>query len=656
MKKAIFTVISLLMITLVFAQSPQSFKYQAVIRDSEGVVIANEIIGLQISILEGSESGAVVYTETWAVATNNYGLINLNIGEGTSSDNFSAITWGTNNYYVQLSLDENGGTNYTDMGVSQLLSVPYALYANQAGGSISSPWVSNTNGISYSEGNVEIITTGVGLDPELPLFEVRNNAGIVVFAVYNEGVRMNVDNASASHSRGGFAIGGQNQSKGTLDYFQVTPDSVRIYLDESAKPTSRGGFAIGGQNMNKTITSEYLFINTDSTRITTATDGGFGIASKTAGKTGGINFIDITPDNMFVGQNAGVSTSGLYNSFFGYQSGYSNTEGHSNIFLGTNAGYGNTIGYDNIIIGNEAGLNSTTANSNLIIGNNAGKNLTNGFNIFIGTSSGELSENVTYNTFIGRRSGRNNISGESNTYVGFQAGEYGVDDSNTAIGVSAGRYAKGANNVYVGAYSGLSEDGGANNTGYGNTFVGRASGFSNTSGYYNTFIGRMSGDGNTTGYCNTNLGRESGALNTSGNYNTLLGYQAGEDNQTGSNNILIGSNSGTYLTDGERNIMIGSDVYSSSSDLHGNDLLIIGSQDIDGNDRYIIYGEMDNNYLEFNTTYNGQEGKVNIKDVLRLNPRATAPTSAETGDMYYDSGTNKLKIYNGTDWKTVMFE
>lgn len=289
---------------ILFGQAPDSFKYQAVVRDADGEIIANQQVGLQVSILQGSETGTAVYVETLSIETNQYGLVNLNIGEGTSADDFSAIGWGTDSYYIQIALDETGGTSYAVMGASQLLSVPYALYANQTGGSVESPWLTNGNGIYYGDGNVGVGTNsaitkfqidGTGVDAEIPLFEVKNNVGEVVFAVYNEGIRMNVDYASTAHDRGGFVIGGQNQTKGLRDYFQVTPDSVRIYLEESAVPEGRGGLVIGGQNQTKAITGEYFFVNTDSTRITTSQEGGFGIASKTGAKTPGANYLNITP-------------------------------------------------------------------------------------------------------------------------------------------------------------------------------------------------------------------------------------------------------------------------------------------------------------------------------------------------------------------------
>ncbi len=112
------------------AQSPQAFKYQTVVRNASNQPIPNQAVSLKISILQGSATGTAVYEETHAATTNVLGIVNLEIGNGTLvSGSFAGINWGTNSYYVKIELDPAGGTAYQNMGTSQLLSVPYALYA-----------------------------------------------------------------------------------------------------------------------------------------------------------------------------------------------------------------------------------------------------------------------------------------------------------------------------------------------------------------------------------------------------------------------------------------------------------------------------------------------------------------------------------------------
>ncbi|MBI4647515.1 MAG: hypothetical protein HY738_13235 [Bacteroidia bacterium] len=116
------------------AQSPQAFKYQAVIRNSEGKVLYNQLVSLRISILQDSPLGDIVYVETHDIATNEYGIANLNIGEGeVVTGVFADIAWGSTSHFVKTELDITGNQQYEFIGTSQLLSVPYALYAEKAG-------------------------------------------------------------------------------------------------------------------------------------------------------------------------------------------------------------------------------------------------------------------------------------------------------------------------------------------------------------------------------------------------------------------------------------------------------------------------------------------------------------------------------------------
>ncbi|GAB1416194.1 hypothetical protein MASR2M117_16000 [Paludibacter sp.] len=108
--------------------------YQAVIRNPANNLVANQAVGMKISILQGTESGSAVYVETQTPTTNTNGLISLKIGDGTVvSGTFATIDWTTGPYFIKTETDPAGGENYTITGVSQLLSVPYALYAAASG-------------------------------------------------------------------------------------------------------------------------------------------------------------------------------------------------------------------------------------------------------------------------------------------------------------------------------------------------------------------------------------------------------------------------------------------------------------------------------------------------------------------------------------------
>jgi hypothetical protein len=116
--------------TVLYAQVPQKFNYQAIARDALGAPIANSIIGLKFTISDGVTD---LYAETFTSATNTFGLFNLEIGTGFPTlGSFAAIDWTTGSKYLKIEMDVSGGTNYVTMGTSQLISVPYALVADKA--------------------------------------------------------------------------------------------------------------------------------------------------------------------------------------------------------------------------------------------------------------------------------------------------------------------------------------------------------------------------------------------------------------------------------------------------------------------------------------------------------------------------------------------
>ncbi|HOU02859.1 MAG TPA: tail fiber domain-containing protein [Bacteroidales bacterium] len=127
--KKLFTLSIILSITIyVFAQAPQRLSYQAVIRNSSGDLITSHAIGMKISILQDSPSGTAVYVETHKPTTNDNGLATIEIGGGSIvSGTFTEIKWGSGTYYLKTEADPEGGTIYSVVGTSQLLSVPYAL-------------------------------------------------------------------------------------------------------------------------------------------------------------------------------------------------------------------------------------------------------------------------------------------------------------------------------------------------------------------------------------------------------------------------------------------------------------------------------------------------------------------------------------------------
>jgi hypothetical protein len=145
MKKLLFIIAFLLIAPSAIAQT---FNYQAVARDNTGDLLINQNLGVEISILQSGPSGTVVYTENHTTTTNDYGVFDLAIGGGsTPSTDFSLIDWSTNDYWLQIAIDESGGTSYNIVGASQLRAVPFAMYAAS-----SAPGLQGEQGLPGTDG------------------------------------------------------------------------------------------------------------------------------------------------------------------------------------------------------------------------------------------------------------------------------------------------------------------------------------------------------------------------------------------------------------------------------------------------------------------------------------------------------------------------
>jgi hypothetical protein len=133
MKKLLMYLVVISIPVIIFAQSPQKISYQCVVRNSSDALVNNHTIGMKISILQGTATGTAVYVETHTSTTNANGLVTIEIGGGTAiTGTFSTINWANGPYFLKTETDPSGGTSYSITGTSQLLSVPYALYAKTA--------------------------------------------------------------------------------------------------------------------------------------------------------------------------------------------------------------------------------------------------------------------------------------------------------------------------------------------------------------------------------------------------------------------------------------------------------------------------------------------------------------------------------------------
>jgi trimeric autotransporter adhesin len=368
-------------------------------------------------------------------------------------------------------------------------------------------------------GSVNKLTVeGQTTSMEEPLFEVKNKDGKTVFAVYNEGVRIYVDDGDAKGVKGGFAIGGLDPAKGARDLFIVNADSIRAYINDLPGKAVKGGFAIGGFDEAKGTLDNYLKVDVEKIN---------------AGK---VEYLDITPYNLFIGEYAGINTEVTFGAV------PSLNKGVDNVFIGNQSGYQNTIGLDNVFIGYQSGMNNVEGVSNVFIGNQAGATNT-GIGDYIGD----------YNVFIGYLTGFYNTDGQSNVFVGKQAGF-------------------------------------RNTTGRYNTFLGQNTGVQTTQGNFNTYLGAHAAESKTGGDYNTMVGYSAGSSNLSGSGNIFIGRQAGSA-ETGSNLLYIENSSSASP-------LIGGDFTANMVAINGKPDPASASFQVNGSARLGNYGTTINNIIK----------------------------------------------------------
>jgi uncharacterized protein (TIGR02145 family) len=154
--KKFYTLLALVLTLITFAQAPQGFNYQATVRNSAGALIANQNVNFKFNIMLSSATSLPVFSETHLAPTDDVGQVNLVIGQGTATTgSFSTINWGTGNYYLGIEL--NTGAGYVAMGTTQLLSVPYALYANSSGNAqAATPTLASVLAVNNGANNLQI--------------------------------------------------------------------------------------------------------------------------------------------------------------------------------------------------------------------------------------------------------------------------------------------------------------------------------------------------------------------------------------------------------------------------------------------------------------------------------------------------------------------
>ncbi|SIS93910.1 hypothetical protein SAMN05421786_103252 [Chryseobacterium ureilyticum] len=284
------------------SQAPEKMSYQAVIRNGSGQLLGNQAIAIRVSVLQGSPAGAAVYSERLTGNTNANGLISMEIGTGTVlSGTFASIDWSSGSYYLKTETDPAGGTSYTIVGTSQLLSVPYAMYAKSAGGGGGSFTIPYTNTVNNASTLFSLTNDGDGTSLE----GVNNTTTSSITAVrgivsntapggFSSGVR------GINNGTGGLGIGVWGSQAGSgWGAYGTTPNGLGVYGNATANGTgvyanSNTGTGLTATSNNGIPASISIFNNANNnnalnvssvgngTVVTVTTSGnGDGVASST---------------------------------------------------------------------------------------------------------------------------------------------------------------------------------------------------------------------------------------------------------------------------------------------------------------------------------------------------------------------------------------
>ena len=201
MKKILVSLVAIATIALTsFGQAPEGFKYQAVVRDAGNLILNNQDVAMRLTIQQGSPGGTAVYTETFGITTNTYGLVNLVIGAGTVvSGDFTTIDWSAGPFFIETAVDITGGITYVVMGTSQLMSVPYALYAKTSGNGAGPQGPAGNNGADgVTSAGTGISVTGDGTVGSPYVVSATSDCGLSIGDTIQGGMIFYLD-ASGCH-------------------------------------------------------------------------------------------------------------------------------------------------------------------------------------------------------------------------------------------------------------------------------------------------------------------------------------------------------------------------------------------------------------------------------------------------------------------------
>jgi hypothetical protein len=396
----LFLTVFIFSISNIIAQAPMGFNYQGVALTNAGTPVSNKVISLRIALIESQQLGTTRFQETHNVNTDAYGQFSVIIGNGQSTTGkISDVQWNKFPYYMKVELDLTGGTAYVFVGTSQLLSVPYALYANNAGAASIS-----VDSVKNELATIRLVQKGDSI-------VLNNNRGGVFIPKIDSLVTIT---SQLSSLKAGVV-------KFIKDSVSKIPAGLAIGYDAlmlfDSLATNSANIAIG-QNAGKSL-PKFNSPNNNNDNILMGVQSGAGIGSTSGGGAAqnvmignytGQFMNNLAFQNVVIGHEAGRFSGGtipnrnvVYNNnvSIGYRSLQYSKNAQSNVSIGAdnlnaskdvsrNVAIGSFVanqyeGDDNVIIGSEM-LQDTSSNGskNVIIGSLVARNIRGSGNVILG--------------------------------------------------------------------------------------------------------------------------------------------------------------------------------------------------------------------------------------------------------------------------------
>jgi hypothetical protein len=640
MKNLFYSVFVTLLFSLSALAQTEGINFQGVARNAAGEVLVNQQISLRLSILLGSESGTVAYSETRQTSTNPQGIFAVVVGDGTAASktgDFSSIDWGSASKFIKVEMDPNAGTNFLMMGISRMQAVSAAFYAYQVD-------ASNVKGVLPVGSGGTGVASISELKTSLSLDQVNNtsdaNKPLSAASQTALATKANASDVTASLATKVDKVSGKDLS--TNDYSTA----------EKNKLAAITGTNTGDQDLSALATNTALALKANTADVTAslatkanASDVTASLATKVDKVTGK----ELSTNDYTTAEKTKLAAITGTNTGDQDLSAYATT---AQVASKANASDVTTSLATKVdkVSGKELSTNDYTTAEKTKLAAITGTNTGDQVNITgnAGTAT-KLQSSVTINGIA--------FDGSANITV-----PAGVPYTGATQAVNLGAFDLTVNGITVGKGGGNY----ASNTAFGNSALS----VNTTGGINNTAIGSGSLSSNTSGGSNTAIGKGSLNTNSTGSSITAIGMNALENNTTGSNNTAIGGGALSTNSTGGSNTAIGHGANVGSNNL--TNATAIGSGAIVAADNTIQLGNTAVTKVNTSGTITAAGmglgvSAPNASAILEassttqgfLPPRLTtterdAIASPAAGLTIWNSTNTQLEVYDGSYWKNMV--